>query len=71
MKSNLTGQKKIIKKPTNEEIKNAIKRIISTCDLNVITRIQVREELSRIFGVDITTKREFINNTIEEILAVQ
>ncbi|KAL1918096.1 uncharacterized protein VTP21DRAFT_3362 [Calcarisporiella thermophila] len=54
--------------PSDDAIVEQIRRIISSSDLMSITKKQVREELSAYFGVDMTPKKEYINNCIELIL---
>jgi len=55
--------------PTDEEIVAQIQTIIYNSNLMMITKKQVREELSEYFGVDMSSKKDFINCTIEEILS--
>jgi chitin synthase len=57
--------------PTDEEIVAQIQNIIYNSDLMKITKKQVREELSNYFGLDMSSKKDFINCTIEEILSGQ
>lgn len=57
--------------PTEETILTEIRRILSTADLMSVTKKQVRDELSRLFGVDMTPKKEYINRCIEGILQGQ
>ncbi|KAI8330035.1 chitin synthase-domain-containing protein [Blakeslea trispora] len=57
--------------PSDEEILNEIKHILATADLMSITKKQVREQLSSIFGCDMSFKKEFINTSIEHILQGQ
>ncbi|RUS32442.1 chitin synthase-domain-containing protein, partial [Jimgerdemannia flammicorona] len=54
--------------PTDEEILQEIRRILSTSDLMSITKKQVRDELSAFFGVDMSSRREFVNSCIEQVL---
>ncbi|KAJ3368121.1 hypothetical protein GGF31_006829 [Allomyces arbusculus] len=55
--------------PTDEEIYYETRRILSTANLMTITKKQVRDELSALFNVDMTPRREFINQCINEFLA--
>lgn len=57
--------------PSDEDIIIQIQQIISTADLMKITKKQVREELSAFFNVNMNSKKDLINRTIEEILAGQ
>ncbi|KAI9251371.1 chitin synthase-domain-containing protein [Phascolomyces articulosus] len=54
--------------PSDEDIRREVHRITATSDLMVMTKKQVREQLSRIFGMDMSYKKEFINHCIEEAL---
>ncbi|KAJ1642602.1 hypothetical protein LPJ64_005567 [Coemansia asiatica] len=50
--------------PSDETIVAAISSILDSTDLSAVSMKQVREELSRIFGIDMSVRREFINNTL-------
>ncbi|CAG8613826.1 12456_t:CDS:2 [Cetraspora pellucida] len=54
--------------PTDEEILMEIRNILQTANLMNITKKQVREQLSIVFGMDMAYRKEFINNSIELIL---
>lgn len=54
--------------PSNEEILAEVKRILSTADLTKVTKKQVREELSNIFGVSMASRKDYINACIENVL---
>eukprot|EP00158_Paraphelidium_tribonemae_P009453 Partr_v1_DN28871_c0_g1_i1_m33284 putative Chitin Synthase len=54
--------------PTNEQISAQIKAILATANLMTVTKKQVRDELSMFFGTDMTSKKEFINKVIEDVL---
>jgi chitin synthase len=54
--------------PTDEEIRREVIRITSTADLMTMTKKQVREQLSRHFGVNMSYRKDFINYCIEEAL---
>lgn len=54
--------------PTDEDILRELKRILATANLMTITKKQTREELSALFGVDLTPRKATINHFIEEIL---
>eukprot|EP00834_Sanchytrium_tribonematis_P005982 NODE_403_length_8041_cov_0.563712.p6 type:complete len:122 gc:universal NODE_403_length_8041_cov_0.563712:1723-2088(+) len=56
--------------PTDNEIYMEIERIINSADLMTITKKQVRDELSRRFGVDLSHKKDMINKSIDQILGV-
>jgi len=55
--------------PSDEEILATVRKILDNADLMNITKKQVRDELTRIFGVDMTPRKEWINMCIEGILA--
>ncbi|RKP11265.1 chitin synthase-domain-containing protein, partial [Piptocephalis cylindrospora] len=54
--------------PTDEELLVEIRSILASSDLMTITKKQVRERLSALYGVDLTPRKEYINNCIELIL---
>ncbi|KAI7891847.1 chitin synthase [Mucor mucedo] len=54
--------------PTDDEILSEIKNILATANLMSITKKQVREQLSDMFGFDMNFKKDFINSSIEYIL---
>ncbi|KAI9323437.1 chitin synthase-domain-containing protein [Dichotomocladium elegans] len=54
--------------PNDEEIRREVHRITATSDLMTMTKKQVREQLSRQFGVDMTYRKDYINQCIEEAL---
>ncbi|KAJ3110436.1 hypothetical protein HDU96_006612 [Phlyctochytrium bullatum] len=54
--------------PTDDDLLREIRRILSTANLMTVTKKQVRDELSQIFGVDLTPRKATINQFIEEIL---
>ncbi|ORZ19792.1 chitin synthase-domain-containing protein [Absidia repens] len=54
--------------PSDNEIFEAIKHILSSADLMTITKKQVRTQLATQFGFDMTIKKDFINSSIESIL---
>jgi len=54
--------------PSDEEIVREIRQILSTADLMNITKKQVREQLTEVFGIDMSPKKSYINSIIESIL---
>lgn len=54
--------------PTDEELFMEIRKVIQQADLMHITKKQVREHLSATFGVDLTKRKDFINQSIELVL---
>lgn len=54
--------------PSDTELLNEIRHILSTSDLMTITKKKVRQQLTDFFGVDLSTKKEYINQCIDSIL---
>ena len=54
--------------PTDEELLNEIRHILSTADLMQVTKKSVRDKLTRLFGVDVTPRKEYIHYCIDSIL---
>lgn len=54
--------------PSDEEIVYQIRVLLSTHDLQTLTKKKVREELAAIFGVDMTPKKQFIGEIVEGII---
>ncbi|KAG0366891.1 hypothetical protein BGX24_003497 [Mortierella sp. AD032] len=54
--------------PTDEQLANEIQNVLATADLMSITKKQVRERLMAFFGVDLTSRKEYINEVIERVL---
>jgi chitin synthase len=57
--------------PSEAAIVQEIDRLLQQHDLMSLTKKQVREALSKTFGVDMTSYRDFINSVIEDLLAEQ
>ncbi|KAI9327398.1 chitin synthase-domain-containing protein [Obelidium mucronatum] len=54
--------------PSDEQILFQIRQILSTADLMTVTRKSVREELTRVFGVDLSSRKEYIHACIDGVL---
>jgi chitin synthase len=54
--------------PSDEEILAEVRHILSTTDLMKVTKKSVRDQLTRLFGVDLTPKKEYIHKCIDGIL---
>ncbi|KAI7894899.1 chitin synthase [Mucor mucedo] len=54
--------------PEDDEIEREIHRILISSNLMTLTKKQVRDQLSLLFGVDLTIKKGFINTSIERLL---
>ncbi|KAL0142297.1 chitin synthase [Mucor lusitanicus] len=59
---------KVAMLPEDNDIEKEIIRILASSNLMTLTKKQVRDQLSKIFGVDLTIKKGFINATIERLL---
>ncbi|KAG0354860.1 hypothetical protein BGZ54_001447, partial [Gamsiella multidivaricata] len=51
--------------PTDEQLANEIQNVLATADLMSITKKQVRERLMAFFCVDLTSRKDYINDAIE------
>ena len=56
------------KYPSDDAILYQIRLIVSSSDLNTLTKREVRERLSHIFSIDMKPKKSTINYFLEEIL---
>jgi chitin synthase len=54
--------------PSNEQIMEEVRNILANADLMSITKKQVRDRLSEMFGVPMSSKKEYINSCIETVL---
>ncbi|KAI8579523.1 hypothetical protein K450DRAFT_241387 [Umbelopsis ramanniana AG] len=54
--------------PSNEQIMDEVRNILANADLMSITKKQVRDRLSEMFGVPMSSKKEYINSCIETVL---
>ncbi|KAF9398540.1 hypothetical protein BGX21_007652 [Mortierella sp. AD011] len=54
--------------PTDDQLDKEIQNVLATADLMSITKKQVRERLIAFFGVDLTPRKEYINEAIERVL---
>jgi len=54
--------------PSDSDLVRHIRHALATADLTTVTKKQIREQLSGHFGVDLTVKRDFINQVIGSIL---
>ncbi|KAJ2780580.1 hypothetical protein H4R18_003375 [Coemansia javaensis] len=54
--------------PSDQSIAAAIGTILDSADLSTITMKQVRDELSQMFGVDLSPRREFIAQVVQAML---
>ena len=54
--------------PSDDELLNEIRHILSTSDLMTITKKKVRQQVGDFFGVDLSSKKEYIHQCIDSIL---
>lgn len=57
--------------PTDDQLLAEIRGILETADLMTVTKLSVKNELERRFGVDLTLKKDYINSAIEAVLRQQ
>lgn len=57
--------------PSDSEIERTVQNILRTADLNTVTKREVRRQLEEIFGMDLTSRKNMINATIDRILLAQ
>ncbi|KAJ2803024.1 hypothetical protein H4R20_003057, partial [Coemansia guatemalensis] len=57
--------------PTDEQLVASIRRILTSNDLNSVTKKSVRAQLAAEYGVDLSARKEFIGDAIELVLAGQ
>ncbi|KAI9474094.1 MAG: chitin synthase [Benjaminiella poitrasii] len=62
------GESKTVMLPEDDSLEREIRKILATSNLMMLTKKQVRDQLSALFGVDLTIKRGFINTTIKRLL---
>ncbi|KAK9446995.1 chitin synthase-domain-containing protein [Limtongia smithiae] len=55
--------------PSDEVLLDAIREILETADLMVVTKKSVREALERRFGLPLAAKKEYISSATEAVLA--
>jgi len=56
---------------TDQQLKEQIRIILMNADLTKVTKRVVREQLQQHFGIDLSMRREFVNETIDMILGVK
>ena len=54
--------------PSDDEILAEVRHILATTDLMKVTKKSVRDTLSRLFGTDMTPKKDYIHRCIDLIL---
>ncbi|GAA5798577.1 hypothetical protein HPULCUR_003982 [Helicostylum pulchrum] len=63
-----SSEARMVMLPEDDEIEREIHRILISSNLMTLTKKQVRDQLSLLFGVDLTIKKGFINTSIERLL---
>ncbi|KAG0244539.1 hypothetical protein BGW41_007302 [Actinomortierella wolfii] len=66
--ANTTTAHMVSDQPTNDQIVAEIQNVLATADLMSITKKQVRERLMNHFGCDLTSRKDFINEVIDQVL---
>lgn len=54
--------------PTDNDLDSAIQNILSTADLNSVTKREIRRQLEDHFGMDLSPRKAAINQSIDRIL---
>lgn len=54
--------------PSDEELTESIREILSTADLMQVTKKSIRQQLEKEYGMKLTAKREYIKYVVEAIL---
>ncbi|KAJ2610867.1 hypothetical protein H4S08_003422 [Coemansia sp. RSA 1365] len=54
--------------PSDEQIIDAIRRILVNADLSTTTKKVIRAQLTQEFGVDLSAKKEFISRIVDQML---
>ncbi|KAJ2798840.1 hypothetical protein H4R20_004672, partial [Coemansia guatemalensis] len=57
--------------PSDAQIVDAIRRILATSDLTVMTKKKIRQQLAQEFNADISNRKDFISTTIDRTLSGQ
>ncbi|KAJ2078396.1 hypothetical protein H4R24_004508 [Coemansia sp. RSA 988] len=57
--------------PSDVQIVDAIRRILATSDLTVMTKKKIRQQLAQEFNADLSNRKDFISSTIDRTLSGQ
>ncbi|KAI8067938.1 chitin synthase-domain-containing protein [Gongronella butleri] len=60
-----------VKLPEDDDLEREIRKLLLESNLMDLTKKQVRDHLSQLFGVDLTIKKGYINATIERLLETE
>ncbi|KAJ2382170.1 hypothetical protein GGI23_007423 [Coemansia sp. RSA 2559] len=55
--------------PSDSQLVEAIRKILGAADLNSLTKKKVRQQLCQEFNKDLTTRKDFISDTVDRILS--
>lgn len=54
--------------PTDDQIISQVKTMLSSANLMTVTKKQVRDDLALFFSTDMSSRKDFINKVIEDVL---
>ncbi|KAJ2845098.1 hypothetical protein IWW36_004928 [Coemansia brasiliensis] len=54
--------------PTDDQIVDAVRRILVNADLSTTTKKAIRAQLAQDFNVDLSAKKEFISKVVDQML---
>lgn len=54
--------------PSDAELERVLQNILSTADLNLVTKKDLRRQLEEHFGVDLTPRKSAINAMVDRLL---
>ncbi|KAF9920606.1 hypothetical protein FBU30_009545 [Linnemannia zychae] len=57
--------------PSDEELVNKIRELLTGVDLMTVTKKKIRQQLEQLYGVDLTVRRDFISRAIDAELQRQ
>jgi chitin synthase len=57
--------------PSDEELVNKIRELLTGVDLMTVTKKKIRQQLEQVFGIDLTPRRDFISRAIDAELQRQ
>ncbi|KDN32894.1 hypothetical protein RSAG8_14020, partial [Rhizoctonia solani AG-8 WAC10335] len=57
--------------PSDAELERAVQEILATADMSQVTKRTVRTQLESAFGVNLTSRKDFINAMIEREVAAR
>ena|ERR1700761_214511 len=56
--------------PSDDELEQAIRNILTTADLNKVTKKNIRQQLEERFGCDLVSRKKTINEIIDRVIAI-